>query len=379
MIFSNRYFFWGIWILLIAMLSGINNYYFYSHVERTAERDAKQIKAIIEIEKKCNLSKQFCENHIIEISKVFAEESSNNYNRSFKILDSDKQIIWECIPKKKHRDTVAGSDITLTLSKQYQPKLQYSTYLDSQAFLFSIFKSITFSITDIASITYSEGLKEAIEQFQKTFWKRSRPAIGFAIFSFLVLWIYKKREYHIIKRQEEKERDLIKKFKSESNEISSDVNDVELFSKFIQYDHILNPPINTLTFKDLILMDTNGIGNKFRKVIEKIFFPIVVKKLNSEPRDLKEAIHLLYDNKMISSNTQIYATLIRLYGNMDSHYNENSEITKEEIRVLAFRLISIIEEVLENDILLLNEEFKTNVTFKKKYDSVLKKWIEIQI
>jgi hypothetical protein len=376
MIFSNRYFFWGAWIFLITLLSGINNYYFYSHVERTAERDAKQIKAVIEVEKKCNLSKKLCENHIIEVSKVFAEEASENYNRSFKILGSDKQLIWKCIPKKQYRDTVAGTDITLILSKQFPPKLQYSTYLDTQAFLFSIFKSMTFSITDIASITYSDGFKKALEH-EKTFWKRSRPAIGFAIFSFLILWVYRKRENHLIRRQEEKEQEMIAKFKDESEKISTDVNETELYSKFTLYDYILNPPINTLTFKDLILMDTNGIGNKFRKVIEKIFFPIVVKNLNTNPRDLKEAIYLLYDNKMISSKAQIYATLIRLYGNMDSHYNENSEITKEEIHVLAFRLISIVEEVIENNLFDPTIELtKSTPNKKKKFDKESQKWVE---
>jgi hypothetical protein len=375
MIFSNRYFFWGAWILLITLLSGINNYYFYSHVERTAERDAKQIKAVIELEKKCNLSKKLCENHIIEVSKVFAEEASENYNRSFKVLDSDKQLIWKCIPKKKYRDTVAGTDITLILSKQFPPKLQYSTYFDTQAFLFSIFKSMTFSITDIATITYSDGLKKALEH-EKTFWKRSRPAIGFAIFSFLILWVYKKRENHIIKRQEDKERDLIDKFKRESEEISKNVNETELFSKFIQYDYILNPPINTLTFKDLITMDTNGIGNKLRKVLEKIFYPIVVVNLKLEPRDLNEAIQLLYRNKIISSKTQIYSTLIRLYGNMDSHYNENTEITKEEINILAFRLISIIDEIIDNNLFIPTIETVKNSRKKKKFDQESKKWIE---
>jgi hypothetical protein len=235
---------------------------------------------------------------------------------------------------------------------------------------------MTFSITDIASITYSDGFKKALEH-EKTFWKRSRPAIGFAIFSFLILWVYRKRENHLIRRQEEKEQEMIAKFKDESEKISTDVNETELYSKFTLYDYILNPPINTLTFKDLILMDTNGIGNKFRKVIEKIFFPIVVKNLNTNPRDLKEAIYLLYDNKMISSKAQIYATLIRLYGNMDSHYNENSEITKEEIHVLAFRLISIVEEVIENNLFDPTIELtKSTPNKKKKFDKESQKWVE---
>ena len=44
----NRYFYWSIFVFLIAILTGINNYYFYSHVDRSSERDVRQLKIILE-------------------------------------------------------------------------------------------------------------------------------------------------------------------------------------------------------------------------------------------------------------------------------------------------------------------------------------------
>lgn len=350
MLLSNKYIFWGLWLFFVTILTGINNFYFYEFVKDTCKQDAAQLESIIVSQSCLNDEKIYstCKNSMLNLIKAHSEKSF--YNHSLTVSEKNGTVIWKDIYTKK---AAAGSDIKINFdSSDKSVNISYSTFFNSQEFLLSVFRSMTFSITDLIPIIYDNGIKSAIENFKKRkMFHRTRPTIGFALFSFLILWLYKRREFQLEIAQKHKEQLMIDEFKNEIQKNDNHLNENELYDKFIKFDHILNPPINTINFKDLVSMDTNGIGNKFRKVLEKIFFPIVFVNLKTEPKDLKEAIHLLYYNKMISSKAQIYSTLIRLYGNMDSHYNENSNITKEEINVLAFRLISIIEEVLGSDLL----------------------------
>jgi len=349
LLLSNKYIFWGLWLFFVTILTGINNLYFYEFVEDTSNQNAVQLESIIVSQSCLNDEKTYptCKNSILNLIKAHSEKAF--YNHSLTVSEKNGTIIWQHIYPKK---TAAGSDIKVNFdSTGKSVAISYSTFFDSSEFLMTVFRSMTFSISDLIPIIYNQGIKNAADKFKTKWFKRTRPTIGFALFSFLILWLYKRREVQLDIAQKNKEQLMIDEFKNEIEKINNHLNENELYDKFIKFDYILNPPINTFNFKDLVSIDTNGIGNKFRKVLEKIFFPIVIVNLKIEPRDLKEAIHLLYHNKTISSKTQIYATLIRLYGNMDSHYNESNNITKEEINVLAFRLISIIEEVLENNLL----------------------------
>ncbi len=357
MLLANRYVFWGVWLFFVTILTGINNYYFYEFVEDTSSRNADQLNNAILVQSSClngTQSATLCKNTIISLIKAHSEKSF--YNHSLIVLENNGTVIWKHLYPRK---AVAGSDIKIKFGSQDKNiTLTYSTFFGKPEFLMSVFKSMTFSIGDLIPIIYNQGVKSSIENFKKKkMFHRTRPTIGFALFSFLILWLYRKRENQVEIVQKIKEQAIIDEFKHEIMKISNSFNENELYNQFIKFDYIINPPINTLTFKDIILMDTSGIGNKLRKVLEKIFFSIVIEKLNAEPRDLKEAIHLLYHNKIISSKTQIYATLIRLYGNMDSHYSENTKITKEEINVLALRLISIIEEILKNNLLITTSSY----------------------
>jgi hypothetical protein len=351
LLLSNKYIFWGLWLFFVTILTGINNYYFYEFVEDTSNKNAAQLKNTIFSQSCLNDEKidLACKNSILNLIKAHSGKSF--YNHSLTVSEANGTILWQHLYDRK---AVTGSDIKINFDfSEKNLNILYSTFFDTPEFLMSVFRSMTFSISDLIPIIYDKGIKSATYDFKKRkMFHRTRPTIGFALFSFLILWLYKRREVQLEIAQKNKERLMIDEFKNEIEKINNHLNETELYDKFIKFDHILNPPINTINFKDLVSIDTNGIGNKFRKVLEKIFFPIVLVNLKIEPRDLKEAIHLLYHNKTISSKTQIYATLIRLYGNMDSHYNENSNITKEEINVLAFRLISIIEEVLESNLLI---------------------------
>ena len=45
---SNKYIFSGLIVLSISILTGINNFYFYSHVARENDRNAEKIRIIVD-------------------------------------------------------------------------------------------------------------------------------------------------------------------------------------------------------------------------------------------------------------------------------------------------------------------------------------------
>lgn len=375
--FANKYIFWLTWIFLISILTGINNYYFYSHAQRSSGRDADQLKLLLENEKtRCkinNLDKQTCQSNILSTIETFSEKAY--YNRTLNVFDKDGNLLWKKTDKSMPKDITAGSDISIVLDDG-NVKYKSSTYMDIPAFMMSIVNSMTFSCIDIAKITYESGFKNALEKFDNMYWYRSRPAIGFAVFSFLILWAYRKREKQLIELQLKKEQELIESFKQQSLTTSNIVSDEDLYRKFVQFEHIINPPINTILFREIIAVDTGGMGNKFRQTLEKIFFKILKTKLNMKAKDLSEAIYFLHTQELISEKAKNYSNLIRVYGNIDSHYSEDTEISQDEIKLLAFRLMSVIEEVVENNLFSIEDAMKNSgVKPKKIFDKQTQKWV----
>ncbi|MDD3594860.1 DUF4145 domain-containing protein [Sulfuricurvum sp.] len=372
---SSKPVFWGIWLFFVMILTGINNFYFYEFVEDMSKKNSEQLQLLINSESKCfdeKTNNKMCSEALIKTIGAFSNKAL--YNHSLILKDQNNSILWE---KSWDKKAVAGSDINIQISDSSVNTI-FTTYFDYPIFLLSVARSMTFSITDIIPIVYNQGIKEAIHEFQKQkMFKRTRPTIGFAIFSFLLLWLYRKREEQQSELQKKNEEALINDFKRQLESEKSKISEENIYNKFSKYDHILNPPINSLTFKDIITVDTDGIGNKFRKVLEKILYKILENELNIKPKDLNEAIFILYKENIISSKAQMNATLIRIYGNMDSHYNKDNEISQEEIKTIALRLISIIEEILENNLLDNSNLFNDNNEHKSKkvFDKKEKKWI----
>ena len=223
---TNKYFYWFIFIILIMILTGINNLYFYKHVERTAYRDTTQLKELLQLQiKLCiqnNITINECNNNLIQNTVAFANTAY--YNLKTEIRDFNNKIIWE--KPEKDYDRVSHSEIFITLPHKndfsdflYQGKANFNIPL----FLGSVFKSMTFSITDFYKVTYDFGMKEAISKFNTIYWYRSRPAIGFAIFTYLILWLSRKRAYKLEELQEKE--DLIIRIKVEKE--TANITEVE--------------------------------------------------------------------------------------------------------------------------------------------------------
>lgn len=362
---SNKWIFTLLLILSITVLTLINNYYFYAHVARENDRGAERIKILVNrtlaLCKENNIDSSSCNKTLIEtiddVSKYYY------YTTETVVKDSTGNNLWE--KERNEHDKVSVLNIEILL-----PDLATSTTAtfsiqdkwSNSNIVLSVFRSMTFSITQLIEIYNSNGIERAWKHFTSVAWYRSRPTIGFTLFTFILLWLYRNREKDQIKEQEEKDAKLKNTFKkntlleAEKNVLAAEKEKLEakynkIYTKLQKYDYIINPPINTLNFNDLISIDTSGIGNKFRKTIEKLILPIYQYQFNEKAKNLSEATWKLVDKNILSQEAQNYINIIRIYGNMDSHYNEQDNISKDEVLALANYVILIVEEIVQKDLL----------------------------
>lgn len=149
---------------------------------------------------------------------------------------------------------------------------------------------------------------------------------------------------------------------------------------------------NANEFIALYQLDSSGLGNKYRKTLEKILLPIFQYYMDYKAEDLGKAIHHLGKNNILTSSCIHYANIIRIYGNLDSHYRSD-EITRNEILSLTYRLIFILDEIEEKKLLYVDidkvdqlqmslQETNLNsytIKTKKYYDKETSKWIKQQV
>lgn len=402
---SNKYCFVTLLILLIAILTGINNYYFYEHAKRSAARNVSQLETQVNkyrdycIENK--ITSEQCHIGILVLTKAFSEKAY--YNDTIVVKDSDKNILWE--KPIRHWDKVVKSDIEIILPNNIineENKIFKSVTFNNEMVLTSIVRSMTFSIAEFVSdVKYKEIAEEngvfnlvdnnrdqdnviytlnnkeftlnkhhdfkfkngdtikqgdviasgnlfvALDQFVNIYFFRSRPTIGFMIFSFLILYIYRKRELIINDEQNIADQQIIKIVDRKSNIDFTDVCD-----KLRKYDNIINPPVNTLNADTLFDGDIDEVGTKFRKVAEKIVFEVYEDKIGARDfrLDLNEAIYQLNKNGTISDAAKNYLSIVRVYGNLSSHYSKKT-ISRNEAITVASALINVIDEIVEKNLL----------------------------
>ena len=350
---TNKYFYWFIFISIIFILTLINNYYFYSHVQRSSEVDAKQLKVILE----GNI--EYCKMNDIQISKcqelikqtIYSFSDKAHYNNSIKIDNVE-------ISKNKKYDNITGSNISINLPNENLNEFEYhfTTNMSYIGVIISVIKSMTFSISDIVLISYEQGIKTGFEKFEISFWYRSRPVIVFSLITYLILWVSRKRSYQLknlqLLEEEKMHKDFEEKVKLQSKEVKNElINQVK--SKIDTYKNIISPPFSFNNIELVFENELDTIGTRFRKVAEKIIFDIYEKKIGPIPYklDLGSAVHELNKNKIISDNSRNYLSIVRIYGNISAHYSKNNEITKEEAISIASALMIVIEELYEKGLL----------------------------
>lgn len=410
---SNRFFFSALLILLIGILTGINNYYFYAHIERSAARNLSQLEAQINAYQNfCienSITSEQCNLSILVLTKAFSEKAF--YNDTIIVKDKNHNVLWE--KPTKNWDKIVKSDIEIifpdeTVNKKIE--ISKSITFNNYMVLISIIRSMTFSISEFiedvnkryiaqedgililvdgkykgnkiytlngkeftlnrhhdlkfktgdkvkqGDIIASGNLFVALDKFINIYWFRTRPAIGFMIFSFLVLYIYRKRELAIKEKQVIFDKEIIEKVVQNPHNDSN-----EVYNKLKKYDRIINPPVDTLNADTLFDGDIDEVGTKFRKVAEKIVFKVYEKSIGKRDSrlNLNGAIYELNKNGTISDTAKNYLSIVRVYGNLSSHYSEKT-ISRIEAITVASALLNVIEEIVEKNLLKEDEDAENN-------------------
>ena len=282
------------------------------------------------------------------------------------LLDSEGNILW--IKEKNSHDKVAALSVNIQL-----PDLETSTKANidiknhwSNANIgLSIFRSMTFSFTQLIEIQQSDGWQKAFDYFTTVAWYRSRPAIGFAFFTIILFMLYRKRETARDEAMVVNEREIVKlekersrherKNKSLQEKIYDLKSQKEHVAKKIQsHDKIINPPLNTLKYEQFLELDPESVIFKCRKVAEKLVIQIYNKTFNTEERmPLYRKIERLSKKGTIDSKIVIQINTIKAFGNLSAHPNVKKpiEFTREDALMVSSTLILLIEELGNSDLL----------------------------
>lgn len=424
----NKYFYWSTFILLIAILTWINNYGFYSHVERTSVRTAIQFeKSVLEIiDNYPNQNKEEIQQLIIKLASKWQHFAY--YNNGVEIILLNNEI--KKIKDTKNWDNTTSSKFIIDINKLIN-KEEGGFFVESltshSQILDSIINSMTFSIKDIYNdifqkrkspvdgkiyiknkesvndgiiviknqdldiekkyllivdkdnkfnainlspyeeILVKEGsiiskdqlisqgsIHTAIYNIQNIYWYRSRITIGFAIFTYLILWLSRKR----LEEQRKKEDEFDKQIEEATQtqvDILTKQNKLEeeyksVCEQFKQYESFVKFAFEDTSIDELLEKNRRILGNMFRLVAEKIVYSIyeneirpIIKKRDTLDSCLQEIKPLnLLSNQAINA---LYA--VKNFGNDSSHYTRDVNQTSfVKTIVIAKDLIDVIEEYL---------------------------------
>ncbi len=365
---SNKYIFIGLIVLAIAVLTTINNYYFYAHVARENDRNAEKIKIII------NEKLTLCADNNIEISSCTKNIISTvdkvskyyYYVTEASMTDSNGKIIWK--RTKNRHDKVAALHVKIKLPdliKSKEAKIDIENYWSNANIALSVYRSMTFSATQLIGIWKEDGVKKAFKYFTTVAWYRSRPAIGFTIFTIFLFFLYRRRERAVETEVQKKDREYVKLGKerieqeNKNKGLQERIDDLEskennISKKIKSHDSIINPPLNTLKYDQFLELDPESVILKCRKVSEKLIIQIYNKHIKMDDRiPFYKRIEQLSKEKLIDSKIVGYVNTIKAFGNISAHPNVHNpiEFTREDAIMVSNALILLIEELESNNLL----------------------------
>lgn len=210
----------------------------------------------------------------------------------------------------------------------------------------------------------------AIENFKNIYWLRSRPFVGFTIFTFLILFLFNKR-IKLLRRIEEQLREeklkieeankkaieeleeQINKAILEKEELLQKQNKLEseyklVVTQFKQYDGFVKFAFKETSIDELLEKNRVILGNMFRLIAEKIVYSIFEKNIRimDKSRDSLDSCLKEIRSLQILSKGSINALFaIKNFGNENSHYStDEREISLSKTIVIAKELVDVIEE-----------------------------------
>ena len=351
LLLSNNKVFIGVIVLSITVLTAINNFYFYSHIARENGRNAEKIKLIIE-EKLAfcsdnNISSKVCNQSIVttvgKVSKYYY------YLSDAELYDANGELLW-----KKHgnsHDKVAALKATIRLpdlSESKKATYEISNVWSNYNVAVSVYRSMTFSATELMDISYKDGIEKAIKRFTTVAWYRSRPAIGFAIFTFVLLWLFRKHQVAQLRKIKERDQELIDNIGTLQEDL--EVYESTIIRKFQLHDGVINPPLNTLKYEDYLQLDPETIVFKCRKVMENIVTKLYYDHIEVDKfKSVYEKINALNKKGILDSRLVTYAHSLRAVGNNAVHNDILAPIvfTRDDALVNSSVLILFIEGLEE--------------------------------
>ena len=115
---SNKYFYWCTFIFLIGILTWINNYGFYSHVERTSVRTVIQFeKSVLEIiDNYPNQNKEEIQQLIIKLASRWQPFAYYNSGVELILLNHERKIIEDT----KKWDNTTSSKFVIDMICQHE-------------------------------------------------------------------------------------------------------------------------------------------------------------------------------------------------------------------------------------------------------------------
>lgn len=340
--------------------------------------------------------------------KGFSEKA---YYNNILQLKKDENIFWE----KPHQkwDKIVSSEIIINLPNDYlDEKVDFNSniHFDIYTLFISVLKSMSFSITDFISdinskeiatedsvfflkktskkyvyfllnnkefkinkystlhlnnksnvkkgdIIASGNIYVAMSNFLNSYWYRSRPMLGFTMFTLILIYFFRKRVISLniekIKIQKEIDNDarnsIIKEVRVLENRDKVNEEYINLCRRFSKYDKYINPPVNTVEIENIMNQCYDLFGTQLRKAAEKITYSLYEELIGDLSKvnggvTLNNVVYALNKRNIITFETKKKLDVIRDIGNKASHFS-HAQVTKTEAIVTASKLLDVIDDI----------------------------------
>ncbi len=245
----------------------------------------------------------------------------------------------------------------------------------------------------------------AINNLENIYWYRSRPFLGFTIFTLLILFLFKKRtelldskrrdieekareeqeearsreeelkekarkekeearireeelkekaKKEAIKKQEEYEKEIDKIIKEKEKNLEKKNKLEEEYKSvcdhFRQYEGFVRFAFENISIDELLEKNRRILGNMFRLVAEKIVFSIFeneVRPISTRIDTLDSCLSEIKNRNILKYNSISALYAVKNFGNENSHYTrDENETSYAKTIVIAKDLINVIEEYL---------------------------------
>ncbi len=216
----------------------------------------------------------------------------------------------------------------------------------------------------------------AINNLENIYWYRSRPFLGYTIFTLLILFLFKKRtdlldrerreieekareekekaKKEAIKKQEEYEKEIDKIIKEKEKNLEKqnklEEEYISVCNQFRQYESFVRFAFENISIDELLEKNRRILGNMFRLVAEKIVFSIFeneVRPISTRIDTLDSCLSEIKNRNILKYNSISALYAVKNFGNENSHYTrDENETSYAKTIVIAKDLINVIEEYL---------------------------------